>query len=270
MTSQPITDLQLVLSAGLLVVVWLLSWRLRLGLGRELAIAGARMVVQLLLVGLILGWVFSLQNPWLVLGIALAMTFLAAQSAAQRSTRRYHLLLLDSFVAILASSFLVTAVALEGILHIEPWYLPQYVVPVLGMVLGNSLTGVSLATERFTATLATERDRVESMLALGATRREAARGPQRDALRTGLIPTINSMAVMGVVSLPGMMTGQILAGADPTVAVRYQLVIMFVIACATTLGCLVWLELAFRRLFDPQHRLRAERLTYAPGKGGTK
>jgi putative ABC transport system permease protein len=259
-TSQPISDLQLALSAGLLLVVWLLSWRLRLGLGRDLVIAGARMVVQLLLVGLILGWVFSLQSPWLVLGIALAMTFLAAQSAAQRSPRRYHLLLLDSFVAILTSSFLVTGVALDAILRIEPWYLPQYVVPVLGMVLGNSLTGVSLATERFTSTLATERDRVESLLALGAPRREAVRGPQREALRAGLIPTINSMAVMGVVSLPGMMTGQILAGADPSMAVRYQIVIMFVIACATTLACVLWLELAFRRLFDSQHRLRAERL----------
>jgi putative ABC transport system permease protein len=234
MTSQPISVLQLVLSAGLLVVVLLLSWRLRLGLGRDLVIAGVRMVVQLLVVGLILGWVFTLQDPWLILGIALAMTFLAAQAASQRSRRRYHLLLLDSFVAILGSSFVVTAVALDAILRIEPWYLPQYVVPILGMVLGNSLTGVSLATERFTSILAGDRERVEGLLALGATRREAARGPLRDALRTGLIPTINSMAVMGVVSLPGMMTGQILAGADPATAVRYQLVIMCVITCATT------------------------------------
>ncbi len=260
MTSQPISDLQLALSAGLLVIVLLLSWRLRLGLARDILTAGVRMVVQLLLVGLVLGWVFSLQNPWLVLGIAVVMTFLAAQSAAQRSRRRYPQLLLDSFVAILTSSFLVTGLVLDGILRIQPWYLPQYLVPVLGMVLGNSLTGVSLATERFTSTLVNDRERIEGLLALGATRREAVRGPLREALRAGMIPTLNSMAVMGVVSLPGMMTGQILAGADPTTAVRYQVVIMFVIACTTTMACLAWLELAFQRLFDPQHRLRVERL----------
>jgi len=255
-----ITDLQLGLAAALVVVLLVLSWGMRLGLGRDIAISATRLVVQLLLVGLILAWVFSLQNPWLVLGIGLVMTVLAAQAASRRPKRTYSKLFLDSFVSILVSSMLLTGVVLKGILDVQPWYLPQYLVPILGMVLGNALTGVSLSLDRFTANLDAGRAEVEGMLAVGATSREAAHDALRDALRAGMIPTLNAMAVMGVVSLPGMMTGQILAGADPATAVRYQIVIMFVIAASTALGCLMSLELAYRRLFDAQHRLRIDRL----------
>lgn len=255
-----ISDLQLGLAATLVVVLLVLSWVMRLGLGRDIAVSATRMVVQLLLVGLILTWVFSLQNPWLVLGIGLVMTVLAAQAASRRPKRTYPKLFLDSFVSILVSSMLLTGVVLKGILDVQPWYLPQYLVPILGMVLGNALTGVSLSVDRFTANLDAGRAEVEGMLAVGATSREAAHDALRDALRAGMIPTLNAMAVMGVVSLPGMMTGQILAGADPATAVRYQIVIMFVIAASTALGCLMSLELAYRRLFDAQHRLRIDRL----------
>jgi len=256
----PISDLHLVFAAGLMLVSLLLSWRLRLGLGRDIVVSSVRMVVQLLLVGLILSWVFSLQNPWVVLGIGVVMTFLAAQAASGRPQHSYPQLFLDSFVSILVSSLLLTGLVLRGILDVRPWFLPQYLVPILGMVLGNSLTGVSLSIDRFTANLESGRAEIEGLLAVGATRREAAHSSMRDALRAGMIPTLNSMAVMGIVSLPGMMTGQILAGADPATAVRYQIVIMFVIAASTSLGCLLSLELAFRRLFDAQHRLRTDRL----------
>jgi putative ABC transport system permease protein len=260
MNAIAISDLQLVLAASRVLISLALSWVLRLGLGRDIAISSLRMVVQLLLVGLILAWVFSLQNPWLVLGIGLVMTFLAAHAASRRPKRTYPRLLLDSFVSILISALLLTSLVLKGILDVQPWYLPQYLVPILGMVLGNALTGVSLAVDRFTANLDAGRAEIEGLLSVGATSREAAHAAVRDALRAGMIPTLNSMAVMGVVSLPGMMTGQILAGADPATAVRYQIVIMFVIAASTALGCLMSLELAYRRLFDSHQRLRIDRL----------
>ncbi len=104
------------------------------------------------------------------------------------------------------------------------------------------------------------RDAIEATLALGGTRWEAAHEHIRDALRVGLIPTINSMMVMGVVSLPGMMTGQILAGAEPVDAVRYQIVIVFMIASAASLGAFGVVFFAYRALFDQQHRLRLDRV----------
>jgi len=128
------------------------------------------------------------------------------------------------------------------------------------MVLGGSLTSVSLALDRFTSDLVTKRAEVEALLSMGASRWEAAHGILTDAVQTGMIPTLNSMAVMGIVSLPGMMTGQILAGVSPNTAVRYQIVIMFVLSASSALGSLTVTLLAFRALFDPRDRLRIERL----------
>ena len=177
MSTEPISDLQLALAAELMLVSVVVSWRLRLGLERDIAIAGVRMTAQLLLVGVILNWVFALNNPVPVIGIGVVMTILAAQRCSQAShaglpaaaagqLRVDHGQLLPSHRA-----------RPQGILNVQPWFLPQYAVPVLGMVLGNSLTGVSLAVDRFTSNLDAGRDEIEGLLAVGATRWEAAHGP---------------------------------------------------------------------------------------------
>lgn len=145
-------------------------------------------------------------------------------------------------------------------IRIQPWYEPQYAIPILGMILGNCLTGVSLGIERMTEELTAGRAAVEMSLALGASRWEAAQGPARQAVRAGMIPTLNQMAVVGLVSLPGMMTGQVLAGQSPLQAVRYQIVIMFLIAAASGLGVVGAVLLTYRRLFSPDHRFMASKL----------
>ncbi|GHF63708.1 putative ABC transport system permease protein [Deinococcus metalli] len=259
--SVPISPLQLLLATLLMLISVILSWRLRLGLERDIIMASLRMTVQLLLVGLILGWVFALEHPVPVIGIGLIMTVLAGHAAVSRSPRRYPGVYLDSFLAVFGSSFLLTGLTLSGILQIHPWFTAQYAVPILGMVLGNTLTGVSLSLDRFTSDVITHRGEIEGLLAMGASRAEAAHRAITAAVRTGMVPVLNSMAVMGLVSLPGMMTGQILAGAAPSTAVRYQIVIMFVLSASSALGSLAVTHLAFRSLFDHRDRLRTERLT---------
>ena len=159
--------------------------------------------------------------------------------------------------------------ALVGIIRVDPWFDPQYAIPLLGMVLGNTLSGISLSLDRFVESLVQRRAAVETVLALGGTRWEAAHEHISDALRVGMIPTINSMLIMGIVSLPGMMTGQILAGADPADAVRYQIVIMFMIASAAALGAYGVVLFAYHRLFDPHHRLRLDRVSKVEPRAGT-
>ncbi len=117
-----------------------------------------------------------------------------------------------------------------------------------------------MGLDRFGSALDSRRDQVEMLLSLGATSWEAGRGVVRDAVRTGMLPTLNAMAVMGIVSLPGMMTGQLISGTEPIEAVKYQIVIMFLIASGTALGTLGVVLLSFRRLFDGYHRLRYDRL----------
>ncbi|NER29771.1 MAG: iron export ABC transporter permease subunit FetB [Symploca sp. SIO1C4] len=256
----PISNWQLVGATALIVINVALSFALKLGLGQRLGIAAMRMVVQLLLVGYVLEWVFTLQSPLLVLLLTLLMSVIAGSASVNRTRRRFAGIYGNSFISIAASAALVTGLTVEGIIQVEPWYNPQYLITLLGMVLGNAVTGTSLALDRFMEELNSHREQVEALLALGATRWEAAHGTVREALRTGMIPTINSMMVMGLVSLPGMMTGQILAGAFPTDAVRYQILIIFTIAAGTALACLGIILLAFRALFSPQHQLRLERL----------
>jgi len=247
--------------AGLLVVANLaLSAALRLGLGRRLLVAALRMSVQLLLVGLVLEWIFALDRPLPVIGLALAMAAMAGVAAVNRTTRRFAGIYASSLVSVAGASFFVTGLALVGIIRVEPWFDPQYLIPLLGMVLGNTLNGISLSLDRFVESLVQHRATIETTLALGGTRWEAAHEHIRDALRVGLIPTINSMMVMGIVSLPGMMTGQILAGADPGDAVRYQIVIVFMIASAAGLGAFGVVYFAYHRLFDPCDRLRLDRV----------
>jgi len=253
---------QVATAASLIVVNGILSVALRLRLERQLAIAAARTVGQLLLVGLVLESIFSLgQRNWtVVVGMMTFMAAIAGVSAVQRSRYRYRGIWLDSLVSIWASSWLIAAVALLAVVRVDPWYRPQYAIPLLGMILGNTLNGISLGLDRFGEELTARRDQVESLLALGATRWEAARGPIQEAVRTGMTPIINSMMVVGLVSLPGMMTGQMLGGVDPMVAVKYQIVIMFLIGSATALGCVGVVLLSYRRLFSRDHQLLAGRI----------
>lgn len=248
------------IAALLIVVNGAISVVLALGLGRQLALAAVRTVVQLLLVGYVLGWVFSVDRWYVVLALMALMTIIAGFAGAARGTHAYAGQRIDSLVSIWISAWLIAAVGLFAVMRIHPWYEPQYAIPILGMILGNTLTGVSLAIERMTETLTARRDRVEMALALGATRWEAARDAARAAVRAGMIPTLNQMAVVGIVSLPGMMTGQVLAGQSPLQAVRYQIVIMFLIAAASALGTVGAVLLSFRRLFSADHMFLAARL----------
>ncbi len=245
---------QVALAAGLVLVNGAISVVLKLELERRLLIAAVATVVQLLLIGLVLEWVFRVDRWYVVLGMMTIMTLVAGDAATRRTKMRYPGIRARSIGATWASSWLVAAIALGAIVRVHPWYTPQYAIPLLGMILGNTLNGVSLGLDRLGGELSSRRDQVESLLALGASRWEAARGPIRQAVRTGLIPTINAMMVVGIVSLPGMMTGQLLAGTSPVEAVKYQVVIMFLIASGTALGTVSVVLLSYRRLFNEDHQ----------------
>ena len=256
---------QLAIAASLILLSGLISLRLQLGLERRLAVASGRTVAQLLLIGLVLQWTFAPGRPWYVVaGIMVTMTLIAGGAAVGRTERTYRGIWLDSVVSMWASSWLIAAVALFAVVQVQrgegPWYRPQYAIPLLGMILGNTLNGISLGLDRLGEELSGKRNRVETLLALGATRWEAAREPIQQAVRTGMIPIINSMMVVGLVSLPGMMTGQLLAGAEPTQAVMYQIVIMFLIAAGTSLGTVGVVLLGYRRLFNADHQFLPGRL----------
>jgi putative ABC transport system permease protein len=250
---------QVGIAAAMILISGAISLGLQLGLERRLFLAAVRTVLQLLLIGCVLTWIFAPGRPWyFVVALAMVMTLIAGGAAVRRTERRYRGVWLDSVIAMWASSWLVAAVALFLVIqvqrHEDTWCPPQYAIPLLGMILGNTLNGIALGFERLGEELVGKRDQVETLLALGATRWEAARSAIQTAVRTGMTPTINSMMVVGLVSLPGMMTGQLLGGMSAMQAVMYQIVIMFFIAAGTSLGTVCIVLLSYRRLFTPYHQ----------------
>lgn len=255
-----LSSVQVALAAGLILINGALSALLQLGLGRRLLVAALCTVVQLLLIGLVLQGIFTLNRWEPVLAIMLLMTLVAGVAAVQRTHLRFPGIWLASLVSVWASAWLMEAIALFAVVRVHPWYAPHYAIPLLGMILGNTLNGLSLGLDRLGTELAAHRAQVEADLALGATRWEAARQPIQQAVRTGMVPTINAMMVVGIVSLPGMMTGQLLAGVAPIEAVKYQIVIMFLISSATALGTVAVVLLSYHRLFTTDHQFLHSRI----------
>lgn len=252
----------LVLPALLVVTDGALSIVLRLKLERQLTIAALRMVLQLVLVGYVLTFLFAAVSPlWTALA-AFIMVLFASREIVARQRRRLPGILsygLGAGCTLLAAGT-VTMFALLTELRPDPWYHPRYALPLLGMILGNTMTGISLGLDVLTNGLVREKAAVEACLALGGTRYQAVLPVIRDALRSGFMPIINSMAAIGLVSLPGMMTGQILAGVEPVDAAKYQLLIMFLIAGGTGLGTLAAVLGGAHLLTDNRHRLRLDRI----------
>ncbi|HEC17920.1 MAG TPA: iron export ABC transporter permease subunit FetB [Gammaproteobacteria bacterium] len=257
-----LSALDLSLAACLVLALAALSWRMRLGLSGQLLVAAARTVVQLLLVGLVLKALFAHVHLLWIGGISLVMLLAAGREVMARQQRRFT----GGWGfglgtgAMFVSSFAIAILTLVTIIGADPWYEPQYAVPLLGMLLGNTMNGIALALDRLTATAWQQRAVIEQRLMLGATRHEAITDIRREAMRSGMMPIINAMSVAGLVSLPGMMTGQILAGSPPVEAVKYQILIMFLISAGTGFGVTTALWLAAKRLFDERHRLRLDTL----------
>ncbi|MGB5834714.1 MAG: iron export ABC transporter permease subunit FetB [Thiohalocapsa sp.] len=256
----------LALAAGLVLLLAALSWWLHLGVERRILIAAARSTVQLVLLGLVLKVLFETTDPLLIGLLALVMVSVAGWEVMARQKRRfggpwgYGIGALSMFL----SSFSITVLALTVIIGVDPWYQPQYLIPLLGMLLGNTMSGIAIAMDGLTRQAFDGRASIEARLLLGATWSEAIADIRRDALRSGLIPIVNAMASAGIVSLPGMMTGQILAGSPPMEAAKYQLLIMFLVSAGTGLGSVAAVWIGSRRLFDERERLRLDRL--APGR----
>lgn len=265
MTSQTIflTPADLSLAALLVLALALLSRRMGLGLAGQLIVAAMRTTLQLFLVGLVLKVVFASIHPLWIGSMALVMLAAAAREVVARQKRRFRGWWGFGMGAgsMFISSFAVTTFALVAVIGVHPWYTPQYAIPLLGMMLGNTMTGIALGLDRLTESAWERRSIVEARLMLGHTWSQAIGGIRKASARSAMIPTINSMAAAGLVSLPGMMTGQILAGNPPLEAVKYQILIMFIISAGTGFGALIAVWVGSRRLFDDRHRLRLDRLT---------
>lgn len=246
----------LAFSYGLILLVVGLARLGGAGREKDMLWASFRMIVQLVAVGFLLRIIFAIQSPFPTMLILLVMGGFALQVMGGRVKSK-----VPGFYRIVGISLLcgcggVTVYFCLLVIGASPWYSPRYLIPLASMILGNSMNAASLAVERFFAEVEERRDEIETALCLGASSGTAAAPMLRQAFRAALIPTTNTMAAAGLVTLPGMMTGQILSGTDPLIAVKYQVAIMCAIVAGVAVTALLVLYQCRKVCFTSFHQLR--------------
>ncbi len=259
----PISGWQLGLAALLSLATSFLYYAEHRALQRQLLIAMARMAAQLTLIGFVLTFLFAqMSGTWVAVAM-LVMFAVATRECLARNPYRFR----DASgwwigaLAVGSTNLLVVLLALNVVIQPDPWFHPQYAIPVFGMLIGNSLNTISVGMTRVSDALANNTAMVEQRLMLGMGPAEAVRPLTQRALHDGVIPIMNNMAAAGIVSLPGMMTGQILSGTEPSLAIRYQILIFLLIFVSAVAGAFIAVHLTARRLFDGRDRFCPERLT---------
>ena len=244
-----------VLAVALMAIAIGLSAGQRLGLEWSLAIATARTIVQLFVVGAILDIIFRLDNPWAVLAVVLVMLTIAAVVSRNRIGKKIPRLLPLVWVSIFVSTAFTLSYVNLLIVQPQKWYEPQYIIPLAGIILGNAINGAAIAGERLVSTVNASQLEIETHLSLGATPQQAVAQYRKDAIRAGLIPILNQMMVIGIVTLPGIITGQILSGVNPLDAASYQILVMFMLAFTNLVTAILVTQGLCRQFFNSAAQL---------------
>ncbi len=252
-----ISILRLLAAFGLIVVPLTLSFLLRLGFVRQLFIAAGRMTGQLFLMGILLVYLFRWDNPWLNVSWVIVMMIFACSSAMVNSKLSFRHFFIPVFLAYFLGTGLILLFFNKVIVNYENIFTARLMVVVGGMLLGNSLNSTIIGISHYYETIRKENKRYLYLLSLGANQQEALLPFFREAMRAAMRPFIANMATMGIVSLPGMMTGQMLGGADPETAIKYQLAIVLAIFTALTISVALSIYFTSNRAFDEYGILKA-------------
>ena len=229
----------------------LVSWRQQMGLGKDMLTAVIRAFVQLIAIGYVLKFIFAAQGPYWILLIVAVMVVIAGYTAGRRGrgVPGSHWV---ATTAISCSAFFTIGTLL--LLKVFP-YQPRYIIPIAGMIVGNAMVVCGLVMSRLRDDLKLQKAQVEAALALGATQRQAVRGQLKRAMAAGMTPIVDNTKTVGLISLPGAMTGMILAGAPALEAVQVQIIVMYMLIGAAAVSGLTTAFLAYRQFFTRAHQL---------------
>ncbi|MCA0757720.1 iron export ABC transporter permease subunit FetB [Paenibacillus sp. N4] len=234
------------------MITMLISVWQKLGLERDIAIGTVRSAVQLLLVGYVLQFIFNMRNPVLIVLILIVMITVASINAAKRG-KGLAGVLWKIALAITATELLMMGLLLGfGIIEATP----QYIIPISGMTIGNAMVVAGLLLNQMRREVESSRGEIELLLSLGATARQAVQDAMKRSVKASMIPTIDGMKTVGLVQLPGMMTGMIIAGANPVEAVRYQILIVFAFTSSAAVTSIILNLLSYRLWFTKDLQLQ--------------
>lgn len=223
---------------------------------KEIIISSIRMTLQLVLTGYLLVFLFKNPSPIFTILVLIAMELFAIYTIINRVKSKISKKQ-KRIIAISISSATVSTLLyfLLVVIRISPWYDPQYFIPLAGMLIGNSMTGISLGVNILNSDMKAKKDLIEEYLIIGASPKEATKDILDHAFDSAILPTINSMLGMGIVFLPGMMTGQILSGISPITAIEYQIAIMLGILGSVSISVIIFIELAYKSFFNKDAQL---------------
>lgn len=246
------SDLSLIFTYSLIIIAMILSYKGKVGLEKDLLIGSVRAVVQLSIIGVVLKYVFAIDNYFLTSVILIGMVYNATLVAAKRGGGLEKAKII-SFAAILSGLVITLGILL---LFNAISYQPAQAIPVSGMVVGNSMVAMSLLLKNLQSSIKNSKDEIETKLCLGASPYEAVKHIISDSIKTAMLPTVDSMKTLGIVQLPGMMTGLILAGIEPTNAIKYQVMVAFMLSGAVTITAFVASFWAYRVFFTEKAQLK--------------
>ncbi len=239
------------------LVLLLIVRKRRINRESEILIASLRMTIQLILIGYVLVLIFKNPHPLITISYFLVMIGFAINTIFRRFRGKLSREMKRVIIIAMASGSLTTVLYfILVVIQASPWFNPQYFIPIAGMITGNSMTGISLGVKTLHERMTSDRAQIEESLSLGASTSRASHTIVNSAFESAIMPTIQSMLGMGIVSLPGMMTGQILSGTLPVTAVAYQIAIMMAITGAVSLSVILMLQLGYRTYFNEQSQLR--------------
>lgn len=239
----------LVAAVVMVIVAAGISALMKTGVAKSLIWSTARSLVQLLAMGFILEYVIRQNNVWLVIGLVALMLLAAVQITMGRATGAPKGLVGIVLLSLVVTMLLMLAIVAELIVRPKPWYAPQLIIPLTGMLLGNTVSALALGLSRFFESMRERYAEVNTMLALGATKWEAAKPSMISSIRLGLLPSVAMLASSGIVTIPGMMSGQIIAGKSPVSAAKYQFVILAAVAALTLVADSIIIALIYKRCF---------------------
>ncbi|MGV8925801.1 MAG: iron efflux ABC transporter permease subunit FetB [Ewingella sp.] len=252
MNQHNITNESLALALTLVVVALLVSKKEKLGLEKDIVWSVARAIVQLVIVGYVLKYIFDVNNGCLTVLMVLFICVNAALNAKKRS-RNIDNGFVISFIAIATGTTLTLAVLLLS-RSIE--FLPMQVIPISGMIAGNAMVAVGLCYSNLNQRFIDNQQKILEMLSLGASTKIASGALIRDSIRSAMIPTVDAAKTVGLVSLPGMMSGLIFAGIDPVKAIKYQIMVTFMLLATASLSTIIAGYLSYRRFYNERAQLR--------------
>lgn len=251
MSSSLMNSSSLLISSSLVLVALLFSYAQKLKLEKEIIISVMRAILQLVIVGYLLNYIFGLKNPIFTTLLLLFMTFNAAYNAAKRGKAIKNGLLI-SFISIsLGTIITLSILVFSGAIRYEPYQ----IIPVSGMIISNAMVALGLCYRQLTSDFKNKREEIETKLSLGADILPSSIEIIRDSIKTGMLPTIDSAKTLGIVSLPGMMTGLILAGTSPVEAIKYQIMVTFMLLSTTSISSFVACYLSYKNFFNKRKQL---------------